>query len=133
MVKQSPQPAFNRKFDRLITYLNENHEKGYQNIISCASLQQAERLNAIFEEMEQTVHYKTVVQPLFEGFEDIEAKIAVLPIIKSLSVTTNINSNRVTPKSNPSPKRIDTFGGGRLCHPHRSRNWTIWWLAKDRR
>ena len=77
LVKQSPQPAFNRKFDRLITYLNENHEKGYQNIISCASLQQAERLNAIFEEMEQTVHYKTVVQPLFEGFEDIEAKIAV--------------------------------------------------------
>ncbi|MGB1448991.1 MAG: transcription-repair coupling factor [Flavobacteriaceae bacterium] len=76
-VKQSPQPAFNRKFDRLILYLNENHEKGYQNYICCASVQQAERLNAIFEEMEETVHYKTLVQPLFEGFEDIEAKRAI--------------------------------------------------------
>ena len=76
-VKQSPQPAFNRKFDRLIAYLNENHEKGYQNYICCASAEQAQRLNAIFEEMDQTVHYKTVVQPLFEGFEDIEAKLAI--------------------------------------------------------
>ena len=76
-VKQSPQPAFNRKFDRLIAYLNENHEKGYQNYICCASAEQSQRLNAIFEEMDQTVHYKTVVQPLFEGFEDIEAKLAI--------------------------------------------------------
>ena len=79
-VKQSPQPAFNRKFDRLIAYLNENHEKGYQNYICCASAEQAQRLNAIFEEMDQTVHYKTVVQPLFEGFEDIEAKMAIFPV-----------------------------------------------------
>ena len=76
-VKQSPQPAFNRKFDRLIDYLNENHTKGYHNIICCSSAQQAERLNAIFEETEKTVHYKTAVLPLFEGFEDIEAKLAI--------------------------------------------------------
>ena len=76
-VKQSPQPAFNRKFDRLIAYLNENHEKGYQNIICCASAQQAQRLNSIFEESDSTVHYKTEVKPLFEGFEDIEGKLAV--------------------------------------------------------
>lgn len=77
LVKQSPQPAFNRKFDRLITYLNENHAKGYQNFICCASAEQAKRLNTIFAEMEETVHYKTIVQPLFEGFEDIEAKQAI--------------------------------------------------------
>ncbi len=76
-LKQSPQPAFNRKFDRLISYLNENKEKGYQNYICCASAEQAQRLNSIFEEMDQTVHYKTIVQPLFEGFEDIDAKVAV--------------------------------------------------------
>ncbi|MGB2403778.1 MAG: transcription-repair coupling factor [Flavobacteriaceae bacterium] len=76
-VKQSPQPAFNRKFDRLIRYLNQNHEKGYQNYICCASAEQAQRLNVIFEEMEKVVHYKTIVQPIFEGFEDVEAKIAV--------------------------------------------------------
>ena len=76
-VKQSPQPAFNRKFDRLIDYLNENHSKGYSNYICCATAEQSTRLNAIFEEMEQKVHYKTIVQSLFEGFEDIEGKIAL--------------------------------------------------------
>ena len=75
-VKQSPQPAFNRKFDQLIAYLNQNHERGYTNFICCSSAQQAQRLQDIFEEMEQTVHYKTVVQPIFEGFEDIEAQVA---------------------------------------------------------
>ena len=74
--KQSPQPAFNRQFDRLIVYLNDNHQKGYQNFICCASEQQAQRFKDIFEEGEETVHYKTLVNPLFEGFEDVDAKIA---------------------------------------------------------
>ena len=69
--KQSPQPAFNRQFDRLIVYLNDNHQKGYQNFICCASEQQAQRFKDIFEEGEETVHYKTLVNPLFEGFEDV--------------------------------------------------------------
>ena len=30
--KQSPQPAFYKKFDLLIKYLNKNKEKGYKNI-----------------------------------------------------------------------------------------------------
>ncbi len=74
--KQSPQPAFNRQFDRLIEYLNDNHQKGYQNFICCASEQQAQRFKDIFEEGEETVHYKTLVNPLFEGFEDVDAKVA---------------------------------------------------------
>ena len=76
LFRQSPQPAFNRQFDRLISYLNDNHEKGYQNYICCASEQQAKRFKDIFEEGETTVHYKTIVTPLFEGFEDIDSKIA---------------------------------------------------------
>ena len=77
LIKQSPQPAINQRFDRLIDYLNDNHEKGYQNFICCATAQQAQRLNTIFEEMEETVHYKTIVQPLFEGFEDLQVKHAI--------------------------------------------------------
>ena len=75
-VKQSPQPAFNRKFDHLIEYLNQNHARGYTNYICCSTAQQAQRLQDIFEEMDKTVHYKTLVQPIFEGFEDLEAKVA---------------------------------------------------------
>lgn len=76
LFKQSPQPAFNRQFNRLINYLNDNRQKGYKNFICCASEQQAQRFKDIFEEGEDTVHYKTIVAPLFEGFEDVDAKIA---------------------------------------------------------
>ena len=74
--KQSPQPAFNKKFDLLIEYLNKNNEKGYQNTLFCSHEQQAKRFHDIFQEQEETVHYTTQVLPIFEGFEDIEAQWA---------------------------------------------------------
>ncbi len=74
--KQSPQPTINKQFDRLIQLLNDNHKSGYENYIFCSNDSQRKRLNDIFEETETTIHYKTKVCPLFEGFEDLEAKIA---------------------------------------------------------
>jgi transcription-repair coupling factor (superfamily II helicase) len=75
-VKQSPQPSINKQFDRLVQILNANHASGFENYIFCSSDAQRKRFNEILEEMETKVHYKTEVCPLFEGFEDIEAKIA---------------------------------------------------------
>lgn len=75
-IKQSPQPQFHKKFEWLTEYLNDNHQRGYENVIFCSNEQQAKRLHDIFQEMEQTVHYKTVVQSMYAGFEDIEAKKA---------------------------------------------------------
>ena len=74
--KTKPQPAFNKKFDLLIANLNENTERGYTNYIFCASDQQAKRFHDIFEEVEQEVHYKTVVFPIFQGFIDDDLKLA---------------------------------------------------------
>ncbi|MGX1931360.1 transcription-repair coupling factor [Flagellimonas sp. 2504JD4-2] len=71
-----PQPAFNKKFDLLIENLNENHTSGFTNYIFCSTEQQAKRFNDIFEEVEQTVHYKTVVFPLYQGFIDQDLKLA---------------------------------------------------------
>ena len=71
-----PQPAFNKKFDLLISALNENHERGFRNIICCSTEQQAQRLHDIFEEVRETVHYKTVVFPLYQGFVDHDTKLA---------------------------------------------------------
>ena len=51
-------------------------KSGYENYIFCSNDSQRKRLNDIFEETETTIHYKTKVCPLFEGFEDLEAKIA---------------------------------------------------------
>ena len=74
---QRLQPTFNRQFDLLVEHLNANHEKGITNYICCSSEQQVKRFHDIFQEMDQSVHYQTLVCPLFEGFEDTEAKIAV--------------------------------------------------------
>jgi len=71
----NPQPAFNKQFDLLIDNLNINHNKGYTNYICCVSEQQANRFKDIFEDVEQDVHYKTIVLSLFQGFVDTDAKI----------------------------------------------------------
>ncbi|MGC6423179.1 MAG: transcription-repair coupling factor [Flavobacteriaceae bacterium] len=75
--QQQPQPAFNKKFDVLVTHLNANHQKGWTNYLCCTNEQQVKRFHDIFQEMEETVHYQTLVCPLFEGFEDPEAQVAV--------------------------------------------------------
>jgi transcription-repair coupling factor (superfamily II helicase) len=72
-----PQPAFNKQFNLLIEDLNENHATGITNYIACVSEQQAKRFHDIFDDAEQTVHYKTVVLSLYQGFIDPEHKIAV--------------------------------------------------------
>ena len=71
----SPQPSFNKQFDLLIEDLNANFSKGYTNYIACVSEQQAKRFHDIFEDVEQDVHYKTIVLSLYKGFIDHDNKI----------------------------------------------------------
>ena len=48
----------------------------------------------IFQEMDETIHYQTLVCPLFEGFEDPKAQIAVFTDLISYSIViTSIASN----------------------------------------
>ncbi|GAB5564805.1 MAG: transcription-repair coupling factor [Winogradskyella sp.] len=70
-----PQPSFNKQFELLIDNLNSNHNKGYTNYIACSSEQQTKRLNDIFEDVKQDVHYKTIVLPLYQGFIDDDNNI----------------------------------------------------------
>lgn len=70
-----PQPSFNKQFDLLIENLHENHKEGYTNYIFCVSEQQAKRFHDIFDDVDQDVHYKTVVFSLYQGFIDTENKI----------------------------------------------------------
>ncbi|MGB5607755.1 transcription-repair coupling factor [Eudoraea sp.] len=72
----TPQPAFNKKFDLLITNLNENNRKGYENYIFCSSEVQTKRFHDIFDEVDENVHYKTKVFPLYQGFIDHDLKVA---------------------------------------------------------
>ena len=70
-----PQPSFNKQFELLIENLNQNHAEGFTNIICCVSEQQAKRFHDIFEDMEQQVHYQTVVLSLYQGFVDATTKL----------------------------------------------------------
>ncbi|PNQ74599.1 transcription-repair coupling factor [Hanstruepera neustonica] len=71
----TPQPAFNKQFSLLIEDLNVNHDKGFTNYIACVSEQQAKRFHDIFDDVEENVHYKTIVLSLFQGFVDHDNKI----------------------------------------------------------
>ncbi|RKE98639.1 transcription-repair coupling factor [Ichthyenterobacterium magnum] len=70
-----PQPSFNKQFNLLIDDLNANHNKGFTNYIACATEQQATRFHDIFEDLDQDVHYKTIVASLYQGFKDNDQKI----------------------------------------------------------
>ncbi|WP_299333406.1 transcription-repair coupling factor [uncultured Psychroserpens sp.] len=71
----TPQPSFNKQFNLLIDDLNTNHNKGYTNYIACVSEQQAKRFHDIFEDVDQEVHYQTIVLSLYQGFIDHDQKI----------------------------------------------------------
>ena len=71
----TPQPSFNKQFNLLIEDLNIHHNKGYTNYIACVSEQQAKRFHDIFEDVEEDVHYKTIVLSLYQGFIDHDQKI----------------------------------------------------------
>jgi len=71
----SPQPAFNKQFNILIENLNQHHNKGYTNYIACVSEQQAKRFHDIFNDVEEEVHYQTIVLSLHRGFIDHDNKI----------------------------------------------------------
>ncbi|WP_406685435.1 transcription-repair coupling factor [Seonamhaeicola sp. MEBiC1930] len=71
----TPQPSFNKQFNLLIEDLNSNHNKGYINYIACVSEQQAKRFHDIFDDVDEEVIYKTIVQSLHQGFVDHDNKI----------------------------------------------------------
>ena len=71
----TPQPSFNKQFNLLIEDLNANHSKGFTNYIACTSAQQAKRFHDIFEDVEQDVHYQTIVISLYQGFIDNDHKL----------------------------------------------------------
>lgn len=71
----SPQPSFNKQFNRIIEDLNSHHDLGYQNYICCSNSQQAQRFNDIFETVDQDVHCQTIVLSLHQGFIDHDKKI----------------------------------------------------------
>jgi transcription-repair coupling factor (superfamily II helicase) len=71
-----PQPSFNKNFELLIKNFQENTENGFKNYLFCDSQKQAERFHDIFNDVAEEIEYKTIVFPIYQGFIDVENKLA---------------------------------------------------------
>ena len=76
-LNQTPQPSFHKKFDMLQEDLEEKQSEGFETWISFSTEKQKERLEAIFEELEKNVPFKSFKSELHEGFVDFDHKISV--------------------------------------------------------
>lgn len=65
-----PQPSMNRRFELLITHLEEKFQQGYTNYIACINEQQAKRCQEILSELKEDVPCQVFVLPLYQGFSD---------------------------------------------------------------
>jgi len=70
-----PQPAFNKQFELLLKNLKTNSDNGFINYLCCTNDKQVKRFHDIFQELDDTVKYKTLIYPLYQGFIDEKAKI----------------------------------------------------------
>ncbi len=71
-----PQPSFNKDFNLLIHNIKKNESEKLTNIIFTDSVRQAERLYAIFDDIDKTVKFNSINLSLREGFIDYEQKLA---------------------------------------------------------
>jgi len=70
-----PQPSFNKKFELLGENLVENQANLYTNIFFTENLNQVQRLQDIFKEVNNKVKFDSVLISLHEGFVDSDLKI----------------------------------------------------------
>lgn len=76
-LKQTPQPSFNKNFELLIENLKEQQQQDYEIWISFATDKQKDRLQSIFEDLGQSIHFQFFKSELHEGLIDHESKILI--------------------------------------------------------
>ena len=70
-----PQPAFNRRFERLIADLESWELKKYEIYLFADNPKQLERLHTIFEDLKSSIRFNPVASSIHEGFIDEDLKI----------------------------------------------------------
>ena len=72
----SPQPSFNKDFSLLSTNLYENFNNGFINIIFAPGQKQIDRLQSVFNEINQEVEeFSSILQPIHEGFVEHDLRL----------------------------------------------------------
>lgn len=72
-----PQPSFHKNFSLLTDNLRELQQNHYEKVIAAESFKQIERLNTIFEEIDQEIKFEGLSASLRAGFIDDDAQICV--------------------------------------------------------
>src|SRR5450631_4044493 len=70
-----PQPAFNRRFERLIADLENWETKKFEIYIFADNPKQLERLHTIFEDLKSGIRFTPVASSIHEGFIDEDLRI----------------------------------------------------------
>jgi transcription-repair coupling factor (superfamily II helicase) len=70
-----PQPAFNRRFERLIADLESWESKKFEIYIFADNPKQLERLRTIFEDLKSSIRFTPIATSIHEGFIDEDLKI----------------------------------------------------------
>jgi transcription-repair coupling factor (superfamily II helicase) len=70
-----PQPAFNRRFERLIENLEDWESKKFQIFLFADNPKQFERLQTIFEDLKSGIRFTAIPNSIHEGFIDEDLKI----------------------------------------------------------
>ena len=70
-----PQPAFNRRFERLIADLESWEAKKFEIYLFADNPKQLERLHTIFEDLKSSIRFTPVSTSIHEGFIDEDLKI----------------------------------------------------------
>ena len=70
-----PQPAFNRRFERLIADLESWEAKKFEIYLFADNPKQLERLHTIFEDLKSVIRFNPVASSIHEGFIDEDLKI----------------------------------------------------------
>ena len=70
-----PQPAFNRRFERLIADLENWESKKFEIYLFAENPKQLERLHTIFEDLKSAIRFTPVASSIHEGFIDEDLKI----------------------------------------------------------
>ncbi len=73
--KTKPQPAFNRRFDMLISDLKTKEAAGYKIYVFAEQVRQLERLNSIFTDLKTELQFVPVATAIHEGFIDDDLKV----------------------------------------------------------
>ena len=69
-----PQPSFNKSFDFLIDDLRSKKQSGYQLNLCCTNIQQKNRLNQIFIDLNNEDLIHPIILPISKGFIDHSEK-----------------------------------------------------------